>query len=123
MELIEGITGELARLKLRDIKLYISGGKSILADYFFVATADSIVQLEAARNNLIRCMKDREINIKNSLEEWHGGWCLLDFGNIIVNIFLEERRSFYQLERLFEGAGYETEPAAEESLKKKEEII
>jgi ribosome-associated protein len=109
LELISGIIDELSRLKLRDIKLYNAGGKSILADYFFISTADTIIQLEAVRNNLIRFMRDFHINLKNNLEDWHGGWCLLDFGNYIVHIFLEERRSFFQIDRLLEGAGYELE--------------
>jgi ribosome-associated protein len=106
MDLIEGILKELARLKLRDIKAYDPNGKSILADYFFLSTADSIIQLEAVRNNLIRYMKNNKISLKNGMEEWHGGWCLLDFGEIIIHIFLEERRSFYQIDRLMESSEY-----------------
>jgi ribosome-associated protein len=106
MDLLGGIYNELESLKLTDINVYDSGGKSILADYFFVSSADSIVQLEAVRNNLIRYMKKFKTYLRNSMEEWHGGWCLLDFGDIIIHIFLEERRSFFQIDRLMESSGY-----------------
>jgi ribosome-associated protein len=106
MEILTGIQSELEKLKLRKILRYDAEGKSFLADYFLVATSDSIIQMEAARNNLIELMHKRKIYLHNPLEEWHGGWCLLDFGSIIIHIFLEEMRSFYDLEGLFEGAGF-----------------
>ncbi len=106
MDLILEILKEMNRLKLLDIKIFNSNGNSILANYFFISTAESIIQLEAVRNNLIRQMKNNGIGLKNGMEEWHGGWCLLDFGDIIIHVFLEERRSFYQIDRLMESAGY-----------------
>jgi ribosome-associated protein len=106
MDLISGIYNELESLKLKDINIYDSGGKSILADYFIVSSSDSIVQLEAVRNNLIRYMKNFKILLRNGMEEWHGGCCLLDFGDIIIHIFLDERRSFFQIDRLMESSGY-----------------
>ncbi|MCX7821360.1 MAG: ribosome silencing factor [Brevinematales bacterium] len=107
-KLIGSIVSELERLKLRDIVVYDSKEISIIADNFIVSTADSIMQIEGVRNSIIELMDKEGFFLKNNLEEWRDGWCLMDFGNIIIHIFLEEIRSFYNIEGLFEGAGFKT---------------
>jgi ribosome-associated protein len=109
MDLLKEILSELEGLKLRDRVVYNAGGKSILADYFIVVSSDSTVQMEAARQKLIALLKGGHKKLKNPLEEWQGGWCLLDFGDIIIHIMLDEMRSFYNLDGLFQGAGYQLE--------------
>jgi|YNPMSStandDraft_1061717.scaffolds.fasta_scaffold27454_2 ribosome-associated protein len=106
-KILKEIISEMERLKLYNILQYYSKGHSIIADYFIVSTAESLMQIEAARNKLIELMEKYFLYLKNPLEEWHDGWCLMDFGNIIVHVFLEEVRNFYNLESLFEGAGFE----------------
>lgn len=105
--LINLIISELERLKLRNIVAYDGKGISIIADNYIFATADSLIQMEGIRNSLIELMDKEGFSLKNNLEEWQDGWCLMDFGNIVIHIFLEEVRSFYNLEGLFEGAGFE----------------
>ncbi|MEJ5285356.1 MAG: ribosome silencing factor [Brevinematia bacterium] len=105
--LINLIISELERLKLRNIAVYDGKGISIIADNYILATADSLMQMEGIRNSLIELMDKEGFVLKNNLEEWRDGWCLMDFGNIVIHIFLEEVRSFYNLEGLFEGAGFE----------------
>ncbi|MGC8765733.1 MAG: ribosome silencing factor [Brevinematia bacterium] len=107
--MLKTVLSEMERLKLRNIILYNSGGLSIIADYFLLSTADSLIQMEGIRNRLIELMDEYGVNLKNPLEEWHDGWCLLDFGNLIIHIFLEEIRSFYNLEGIFSGAGFKTQ--------------
>ncbi len=103
---IDLIIAEMERLKLRDIKIYDAKGISILADNFILATADSLMQIEGVRNSLIELMDKEGFYLKNNLEEWRDGWCLMDFGDIVIHIFLEEVRTFYNLEGLFEGNGF-----------------
>ncbi len=107
--LLKAIFSEMKKFKLRDMVLYNANGLSIIADYFFISTADSLIQMEGIRNKLIELMDENGLYLKNPLEEWHDGWCLLDFGNIIIHIFLEEVRSFYNLEGIFNGAGFKVQ--------------
>ncbi len=104
--LVNLIISELERLKLRNIVAYDGKEISIIADNYIVSTADSLMQIEGVRNGLIEVMEKEGFILKNNLEEWHDGWCLMDFGDIIVHIFLEEVRSFYNIEGLFEGANF-----------------
>jgi ribosome-associated protein len=118
MEQLQGLLKEIEDLKFGNIKVYESKGKSIFADHFIVATAESTVQMEAARSNLMDYMKKHGIRLKNPMEDWHGGWCLLDFGNIIVHFFMEESRRFYDLDSLFESYNFDPKDIVESPMKK-----
>ncbi len=88
----------MENLKLNDIVFYDVQGLSPLTDMFVVASADSITQLEAARNQAQRIMKNNKLTLKNPTEDWSGGWLIMDYDEVIINIFLEEKRSFYNLD-------------------------
>lgn len=107
MQVLESVFQDLVRLKLRRVEQYNAEGKSYFADHYFLASADNLTQLEAARNSMSELLKKEKMYIKNPLEEWQGGWCLLDFGNVIIHVLLDEMRSFYDLEGLFSEAEYQ----------------
>lgn len=109
MNILNGLISELETFKVRNISLYEAEGKSILADYFIVSTVDSVTQMEAARSKLMDYMWKFKIPLKNPQEDWHGGWCLLDFGNIIVHMFLEETRSFFDIDTLLKSENFNLE--------------
>lgn len=102
MTVLETLFSEMEALKIRDIRSYDLLGRSILADTFVLSTADSITQMEAVRNRAGEVMKKAGYRLKNPNEEYEGGWLLLDFGDVIVHVFLEELRSFYNLDAIME---------------------
>lgn len=106
MESIEDILEELQRLKVQSIRVYDGSDRSLFADCFIIGTVDNLVQMEAARTKIADLLRPKRIFLKNPLEEWHGGWCLLDFGNVIIHLMLDEMRSFYNLEGLFQASEY-----------------
>lgn len=108
-QVLQETISEMDKLKIKDIIVYNADDKSILADYFVISTADSTTQMDAARSKLSELMWGYKLALKNPVEDWHGGWCLLDFGNIIVHIFLEETRSFYDIESLFIASTFRQE--------------
>lgn len=100
--IIKKVLSDLDKLKLLDVKVYDLKGKSIIADHFIVATSDNQVQMEATRNRLIATLASQGMRLRNPLEGFEGGWLLLDFGNIIVHVFMEEMRAFYHLDAVLE---------------------
>ena len=102
MEIIAGIKEELEKMKFRDIHIIDKQGVSIIADYFIITTADSIPQIEGIREKLKDHMWKYKIPLKNPLERWEDGWLLLDFGDYIIHVFLEEKRNFYNIDSLIE---------------------
>ena len=90
--------------KARDIKLLRTSEITILADYFVICTAGSTTQLKTLSDEVEKVLKaNGEVPLRR---EGHrsGGWVLIDFGCLVVHLFLQEEREFYSLERLWGDA-------------------
>jgi len=88
----------------QDIAVVDLIGVTTIADYFVIATGGSAPQLQALAETTEEIMKQHEIPIKH-IEGIRGGqWILLDFGSIIVHLFDNESRQFYNLERVWGDA-------------------
>ena len=72
---------------------------SVIADYFIIANGTNKSQIQAIADNveeqLYRQANAHPINIEGYRE---AGWILLDFEEVIIHIFSEENREFYNLE-------------------------
>jgi len=97
------VVGELQKFKVRSLRVIDASGYSLLADVFLIGTVDSLIQLEAVRSRVVDEVEKQGWYLKNPLESWEGGWLLLDFGDMIIHVMLEELRSFYALDTLIEG--------------------
>ena len=90
--------------KARDIILLRTREITILADYFVLCTAGSTTQLKTLSDEVEKILKDNgEVPLRR---EGHrsGGWILIDFGCVVIHLFLQEMREFYTLERLWSDA-------------------
>jgi ribosome-associated protein len=72
-----------------------------ITDYFVVCSGESTTQVKAIAEQIKE--KFEEVNIKPlSIEGLHySHWVLMDYGDVIVHIFEEETRMFYELEKLW----------------------
>ena len=78
--------------------------QTTLADYFVLCTATSITQIKALADVCEKTLKDAG-EPPHHVEGHRGGtWILLDFSSVVVHIFNEEAREFYDLERLWSDA-------------------
>lgn len=90
--------------KGRDIKLLETGELTTLADYFVICSATSTTQIKALADVCEKALKDAG-EPPHHVEGHRGGtWILLDFSSVVVHIFNEEAREFYDLERLWSDA-------------------
>ena len=90
--------------KGRDIKLLETGELTTLADYFVICSATSTTQIKALADACEKALKDAG-EPPHHIEGHRGGtWVLLDFSSVVVHIFNEEARKFYDLERLWSDA-------------------
>lgn len=98
---IDEIVKILDDKKAKDIKTLKVEGLSIITDYFVICTGGSTTHIRALADELTEKMNEK------SYEAYHiegydtARWILLDFGEVIVHIFHEEERQFYNLERLW----------------------
>ena len=76
-----------------------------VTDYFVIATASNNRQVEAIIDEIEDELREKA-GIKPSHREVSpdGSWSLLDYGNIVVHVFMPETREYYRLEALWNDA-------------------
>ena len=75
---------------------------SFIADYFIISTAQSPAQLKALSNTVIKSLKENNINRNLNYEgNPNTGWVLLDCGDVVIHLFSEEKRDYYNLEYIW----------------------
>ena len=89
--------------------------KNAVADYFIICSANSDTQLDAVARSV-----EEEIEKVTGESPWqtegrtNREWVLLDYVDVVVHVFLRDRRKFYALEELWGDANIsyiESEPA------------
>ena len=98
------VTKALDEKKGIDIKLLKIDKVSSLADYFLICTGTSNTHVKTLCDYAEYTLE--QLGEKLLGREGHRGnsWVLLDFGSIVVHVFTEEARKFYDLERLWADA-------------------
>jgi ribosome-associated protein len=82
-----------------DILLLKVADVSYLADYFVVVTGFSNVQVRAIANSIEDKVEQEWQRLPLRVEGlMEGNWVLMDYGDVIVHVFLPRERDFYNLE-------------------------
>lgn len=90
--------------KGQDIQVLKTGELTTLADYFVICTATSSTQIKALADACEKNLKEQG-EPPHHVEGHRGGtWVLMDFSAVVVHIFDDEARKFYDLERLWQDA-------------------
>ena len=103
-EIAVAVTKALDEKKGMDIKLLKIDRVSSLADYFLICTGTSNTHVKTLCDFAEYTLE--ELGETMLSREGHRGnaWELLDYGTIVVHVFTEEARKFYDLERLWADA-------------------
>ncbi len=90
--------------KASDLLLLDVSDITTLADVFILCTGRSNRQVTAIADHIRRYLKDKGIRpiYVEGLKEGH--WVLLDYGQVVIHVFYEPIRSFYDLEGLWSDA-------------------
>ncbi|MCL2500201.1 MAG: ribosome silencing factor [Defluviitaleaceae bacterium] len=88
----------------KDIVVMDLRGISTIADYFAIATGTSQPQLTALAKAAEETLAAHGLRLNHSEGMATGNWVLLDFGSVIVHLFDNESRQFYNLERVWGDA-------------------
>jgi ribosome-associated protein len=104
-ELARGIVELIADKKGSDIILLDIRQVSLLADYFVICSGDSERQVRAIVDEVLEKVKKEAGMIPISVEGIpSSGWVLVDYGSVIVHIFVPGLREYYSLEKLWSEA-------------------
>lgn len=104
-EQIAGIAAKaLDDKKARDVKVLCTKDQTVLADYFVICNGTSSTHIKALVDEVDKQLSEageppiRREGLRSDI------WVLMDFGCVIVHVFTDEARKFYNLERLWNDA-------------------
>ncbi|MCR4955870.1 MAG: ribosome silencing factor [Lachnospiraceae bacterium] len=87
--------------KASDIKVIDITGVSLITDYFIIASASNQNQMSALVRSVDEELSKAGYQLKAQEGNNYSSWILLDYTDIIVHVFTEEDRDFYNLEKLW----------------------
>ncbi len=92
-------------------------GLSSVAKYFIILTGSSNTHVQAIAENIMAAFKAVGLKLIGEEGLRHGKWVLLDYGEIVVHVFLEPVREYYDLEKLWVDAPHlDLQPPTEETV-------
>lgn len=78
---------------------------AVIADYFVICTGNSDRQIKALADNVREVIKEKFGKLPVSVEgRGDSGWVLMDYGDVILHIFGERERRYYNLEGIWRTA-------------------
>ena len=100
-EMAKLVCHALEEKKAEDIRIINIEEVSVLADYFIIASGTNRNQVQAMSDNVEETLGKAGVNPKQIEGYQTENWILLDYGDVIVHVFDEENRLFYDLERIW----------------------
>ncbi len=91
----------LEEKKAKDLKLLDISDVSVLADYFIIASGSNRNQVQAMADEVEEKLGKAGFTPKQVEGYQTANWILMDYQDIIIHIFDEENRLFYDLERIW----------------------
>lgn len=102
LELAKAAAKALDSKKALNLKILHIAELSVIADYFVIATGTSNTQVKALADEVEYQLKEKGI-APSHIEGYNSNsWILLDYGSVVVHVFTQESRSFYDLDRLWQ---------------------
>lgn len=87
--------------KAMDLKIIDIAEVSTIADYFIIASGGNQNQVQAMVDNVEEKLGKAGYEPKQIEGTRSSSWILMDYGDLIVHVFDEENRLFYDLERIW----------------------
>lgn len=84
-----------------DISILNMENTSLMADYFVICSARNNKQAQAIADNVEEELQNKGYDVLHVEGYREGKWILVDAGEVIVHIFVEQDRQYYDLENLW----------------------
>lgn len=108
--LVESVVKGIFEKKGKDVvKIDLRKLENRITDFFVICHGTSFTQVDSICDSV-----EDNVRKERSAKPWHVEgldncfWVLLDYGDVVVHVFLEEYRNFYSLESLWADAKIET---------------
>ncbi|MBI1257048.1 MAG: ribosome silencing factor [Chloroflexi bacterium] len=105
LDLAHDIVDAVESKKAENIVLLDLRPDAIIADFFVICTGNSDRQIKALSDGVREAIKEKYSRLPLNIEgEGKSGWVLMDYGDVLVHIFGEEQREFFDLEGFWNQA-------------------
>lgn len=94
--------------KAKDILLLNMEGLSPVTDFYVICSAGNSTLVKAIADNIEDKLAEAGVNPTHKEGYADARWVLLDYGDVVAHVFLEEERDFYNLEQLWADAPSES---------------
>ena len=91
--------------KAEDILLIDIGDKSVLADYFVIASGRNNIHVKTLAEEVEEKLEESGFILRRAEGKTEGRWVVLDYGDVLVHLFHPEEREYYNIERLWADEG------------------
>ena len=102
-ELLENIVRILDEKKATDIVAIENADVTIMSDFFIIASATSSTHVRSLADDVEDGMEKLGVR-PDHIEGKATGWILLDYSSVVVHVFQNDTREYYNLERLWADA-------------------
>ncbi len=99
-ELARAAVAILIEKKALDVKLYEVGEENPITDFYVNATGRSHTHVSSLADDVVDKLSEAEVTPLRVEGRRGDSWILVDYGDVILNIFDRESREFYNLDRL-----------------------
>ena len=87
--------------RAQDIVVLKVDEMTVITDYMVIATGRSVPQVKALAEHVEEELAKEDVFARRREGMSEGRWCVLDYGDVMVHVFHEQDREYYQLERLW----------------------
>ena len=104
--LVDAVVKGMQEKKAKNISLLnLKGLEHAVTDYFVICNAESTTQVSAIADSVEYFAKEQSNEKPLHIEgQQNAIWILLDFGNVVVHVFQDEAREFYDIESFWADA-------------------
>ena len=95
--------------RAKDIIVLKVDEMTVITDYMVIATGRSVPQVKALCEHVEEELAKEDVFARRREGMSEGRWCVLDYGDVMVHVFHEQDREYYQLERLWADGTNEIE--------------
>ncbi len=113
-KMVEIITNAMDDKKCKSIEKINVTGATIVTDYFIIGTGTSTTHLKSIAGEIMEKMEEAGLPAAHVEGYETAQWICLDFIDVVVHLFLQSEREFYNIEKLWREGGTYNKPKKEE---------
>ena len=100
--------------KARDVRVLFVGDRLAIAEYFVMATVNNRRQARAIRDAIRVELKEMGVGVPQAAsEDPDGRWSLYDYGSVVLHLFDDEGRTYFDLDSIWADVPVEELPDVE----------